>query len=563
MIDPHGGILINKMDGADVSREIENLEKTGTTLKISESQTQDAENIAQGVFSPLEGFMGQDDFLSILDRMRLKSGEVWPIPIALDISGSEKERLEKNKTVLLVGKNNQPVAFLKNSSCYEFDKREFALKVFGTTDPKHPGVQDVFGMKEFLAGGEIEFIRRNKEHFGGYNKNPKDIRQEFARKKWKTIVAFQTRNVPHRGHEFLQIEALKKVDGLFIQPVIGEKKMDDFKDEYIIGSYEILIDRYYPAGKVMLGVLPLKMRYGGPREAVLHALIRKNFGCTHFIVGRDHAGVGNFYAPDAAQKIFGEFSADEIGIEILKFPEVVYDRSRKLHCFVDECSRSNRISFSGTKLRDHVKQKKRPPGHLLRPEIYELLVSSDNSLVDENYKMKTNKKGFVLWFTGLSGAGKSTVADLVFEYLKGNGTKIERLDGDVAREKLTKGLGFSKEDRDENIRRIGFVADMLSRNEVGVIASFITPYRQQREDLRENVKNYIEVFVNAPLEVCEERDPKGMYKKARAGEIQNFTGISDPYDKPDEPDIELKTDCQSPEECLQKVIEYLEKRECI
>jgi len=559
MNKPHGGMLIERICKGEQKESIKKLEKIGAILKIRNNHIQEAQNIAQGVFSPLEGFLEERDFLAVLDNMRLSSGVIWPIPIVLDVTTAQKNDLEGSDTILLADEAGNHVAFLHNPTFFEYDKRKFAKKVFGTLDQKHPGVHDVFGMNDYLVGGKIELLRKKIPLFSKHQKTPRQARREFKKKGWQNIVAFQTRNVPHRGHEFLQKEALKKADGLFIQPVIGQKKIDDFKDEYIIGSYEILIERYLPSGKAMLGVLPLKMRYGGPREAVLHALIRKNFGCTHFILGRDHAGVGNFYAPDAAQKIFDGFPRDEIGIEILKFPEVVYDNLRKRHCFIDECPRSNKIRFSGTKIREYVKNKTNTPEYLLRSEVYELLASSDNSLVDNNYTMKKNKKGFVLWFTGLSGAGKSTIADLVYDHLKVNGTKIERLDGDVVRENLTQDLGFTKKDRDENVRRVGFVADLLSRNGVGVIASFISPYQQQRDELREKVENFIEVFVNAPLDVCERRDTKGLYKKARTGEIKNFTGISDPYDEPKNPDVELKTDIQTPEECLQQVLDYLER----
>jgi sulfate adenylyltransferase len=423
-------------------------------------------------------------------------------------------------------------------------------------------------MKEFLLGGDLLFLEEiinHKEVFPRHNYTPKETRAEFARRGWQTVVAFQTRNVPHRGHEFLQKEALKLVDGLLVQPVIGKKKDQDFKDEYIVASYEALIDNYFDPERVMLGVLPLDMYYAGPKEALMHALIRKNFGCTHFIVGRDHAGVGDFYAPLAAQEIFEQFDAKELGIEILKFEEVTYDGRNQQPCFVSQCPREEQVNFSGTRLRQFLEKQKTPPEYLIRPEVYNILVNATNSLVDQMYqKENSNQKGFVLWFTGLSAAGKSTTADQVFKLLqKENGLRLERLDGDVVRENLTKELGFSKEDRDENIRRVGFVSDLLSRNGVGVIASFISPYRSQRGELREKVHNFIEVFVDASLKVCEERDPKGLYKKARTGEIKCFTGISDDYEIPKNPDLHLRTDQHSPEECAQKVVDYLRKQQLI
>ncbi len=345
--------------------------------------------------------------------------------------------------------------------------------------------------------------------------------------------------------------------GYSFSPVIGEKKMADFKDEYILAVYKTLIEQGVYGERAVLAALPLKMRYAGPREALHHALIRRNFGCTHFIVGRDHAGVGNFYAPTAAQEIFKEFSKEELGIEIIPMDEVVYDGRRKVHCFIDECAETDKIKFSGTKLRRYIENKEVPPDYLIRPEVYDILVNTKNSLVDEMYKNSNNKKGFVLWFTGLSAAGKTTIADKVYEELMDNGTRLERLDGDVVRERLTKGLGFGRDGRIENINRIGFVANLLSRNGVGVMASFITPYREMRDRLREGVHNYIEVFVDTPLAVCEARDPKGLYKKARTGEIPQFTGVSDPFDAPANPHIRLQTDCQSLDECAKMVVDYL------
>jgi len=375
-------------------------------------------------------------------------------------------------------------------------------------------------------------------------------------------VAFQTRNVPHRGHEFLQKYALESVDGLFVQPVIGEKKVKDFKDEYIVATYEILLDRYYPKNRVLLGILPLRMRYAGPREAVMHALIRKNFGCTHFIVGRDHAGVGSYYSPYAAQEIFDTFQKEEIGIEILKYPEVVYNSAKQKHMFIGEVPEKDQVSFSGSQLREYINGKKQPPTYLIRPEVYYLLANSANSLVDDMYKDqgKGKQKSFVLWFTGFSQAGKTTLGDTIHELLKEKGMRTERLDGDIVREYLGQDLGFSKEDRDENIKRVTCISKLLSRNGIGVVASFISPYRAQREELRKEVQNFIEVFCDCPLEVCESRDNKGLYKKARAGEITNFTGISDPYEEPEHPEIHVHTDQETVTESVAIITRYLEDR---
>ncbi|NQU82919.1 MAG: adenylyl-sulfate kinase [Parcubacteria group bacterium] len=420
-------------------------------------------------------------------------------------------------------------------------------------------------MGDYLVGGEIGLFDNSRTIFPEHNFFPAETRIIFEKRGWKTITAFQTRNIPHQGHEFLQKKALEQTDGLFIQPVIGEKKLADFKDEYILTSYEILIDKYYPKQKVLLGILPLKMRYAGPREAVFHALIRKNFGCTHFIVGRDHAGVGGYYPPFAAQEIFDTFKKDEIGIEIFKYPEVIFCNEEKKHLFITDCphKEENKLSFSGTKLREHIKNNELPPEYIIRPEVFNMISQSHNSLVDDVYKNNTKKQGFVLWFTGLSQSGKTTIADGVFKILEKKGLKLERLDGDIVRESLSSDLGFTHKDRQENIKRVAFMSKLLSRNGVGVIASFISPYKEMREKVRQQVANFIEVYTNAPLEVCEARDTKGLYAKARKGEIQNFTGISDPYEAPENPEIELFTNRETLEENIDEVIKYLEQNNLV
>lgn len=538
--------------------------KDAKRLILNEHQLLDLKNIAKEVYAPLTGFLRKEDFISVAINMRLKNGKVWPIPIVLDINAKEYNDIKNKKQILVSNKKNVVIALIKNIEIFANDKNFFAKNVFGTTNKNHPGVEEIYKMGNYLIGGDVELLNDDKHPFQEYNFSPEKIKKIFKKRGWKTIVAFQTRNVPHQGHEFLQKQALKKLDGLFIHPVIGPKKMQDFKDEYILASYEILLNRYFPKNKAILGILPLKMRYAGPREAVFHALIRKNFGCTHFIVGRDHAGIANYYPPFAAQEIFDQFQLEEIGIKILKYPEVVYCENCKDHTFINTCSHSQekKLSFSGSDLRKHIQNKTQPPAYIIRPEIYNILSQAPYSLVDRLYKNPVSKKqkGFVLWFTGLSRAGKTTNADEVYKLLKQKGLKVERLDGDIIREYLSQDLGFSKKDRYENIRRVKLMAKLLSKNGIGVIASFISPYHAQREEIRKEVENFIEVFCNCPLEKCEARDTKGLYKKARRKEIENFTGISDPYEKPKNPEIELFTDNDSSEMNAQKVISYIEKK---
>lgn len=541
----------------DILRNIRYFKK----LVLNKEQIDDVRNIYRGVYFPLEGFLREDDFQKVVSEMRLYDGTLWPIPIVLDVSEKDFAEIKNEKEIILIDSNGKLIAILRDIQIYSFDKDFFVKNVFGTLERNHPGVEEIVKMGKYLIGGDLLLLDDSKKPFSEYNLSPKETKEIFQKRGWKTIAGFQTRNVPHRGHEFLQKEALKEVDGLFIQPVIGEKKLEDFKDEFILTSYEILIDRYYPKDRILLGILPLKMRYAGPREAIFHAIIRKNFGCTHFVVGRDHAGVGNYYSPFAAQEIFDNFKPEEIGIKILKYPEVVYCSSCKKHVFSEDCShpKGDKISFSGTKLREEIKGKRQPPFYIIRPEVYYLLSRSPNILVDSCYKdgNLTDQKGFCLWFTGLSQSGKTTIANKVSEILKEKGLNIARLDGDTVRQNLSKDLGFSKRDRDENIKRVGSLAKLFTQKGIPVIASFISPYKNQRQELREKIPNFIEVFVNCPLEICEKRDKRGLYQKAREGKIQNFTGISNPYEKPENPEIELRTDKESIEDCTAKIIKFL------
>ncbi len=563
MIAPHGGQLVHNLLSDKQKQQVLDQLDQYQTIELDNELAKDVKNIADGVYSPLKGFLREADFTSVVNQMRLQDGTVWPIPIILDISKKQYQTLKKENEILLLDQNSQPLALLKDPEFYQYHKKEMAQKVYGTTDKAHPGVEEVYQMGPYLVGGEVMSLVNGRGLFSDHNYTPAQTREIFTKRGWDTVTAFQTRNVPHRGHEFLQMQALARTDGLFVQPVIGRKKLQDFKDEYIIGAYDILINRYYPQNRVLLGILPLKMRYAGPREALLHAIIRKNYGCTHFIVGRDHAGAGDYYQPYAAQKIFEQFEPNEIGVQILKFHEVVYYPHKKIHDYKLADPDDDQLTFSGTKIRGMITHKKQPPKYLMRPEVYQLLTNSYNTMVDKKYKQNNNKKGFVLWFTGLSQSGKTTIADKVYQILEEKGVKIERLDGDVVRESLTKDLGFTKEDRDKNITRVGFVSQLLSKNGVGVIASFISPYEERRQHLRETVENYIEVYVSTPLEVCEERDGKGLYEKARAGEIKNFTGISDPYQEPKNPEILLKPHQDPVELSVDKVISYLEENEFI
>lgn len=350
-------------------------------LRVTSDIVQDAVNIQNGVYAPLDGFLYEDDFCTVLNKMRLFDGQVWSIPIVINIHKRDYLILKKEKRVVLTDGHTK--VYLFDVEVYPFDKQEFAFKVYGTRDCGHPGVCELGRMGDFFLGGRIERIENYEKIFGNYNFTPQEMREIFKKRGWKKIAAFQTRNIPHMGHEFLQKEALRETDGILIHPVIGKKMAGDFEDIHIINSYNILIDNYFEDSSAILGVLPLKMRYAGPREAVMHALIRRNFGCTHFIVGRDHAGVGNYYPSLAAQNIFDDFSGGEIGIEVLKYGEVVYDRVKDKHDFIDMVFRGDRINFSGTKLREIIKNKETPPKYLIREDIYKYLVGCGDKIFRE------------------------------------------------------------------------------------------------------------------------------------------------------------------------------------
>jgi len=528
------------------------------SIYIKHSTILDILNISSGAYAPLKGFIRQKDYQSVLHDMRLNDGSIWPIPIVLPITKDEKENIGKTNSVKLVDLEGRKIALLKDIEIYPYDKNEFAQSVYGTNSLEHPGVKRLMEAGDYLIGGDVELVDWQLP-FAEFYLSPKQTKEIFQQKGWKSIAAFQTRNVPHRGHEFLQLQTLSKVDGLLIHPVIGEKKIGDFKNEYIITAYQMLINHYLPKQRVVFSILPLAMRYAGPKEAVLHAIIRRNYGCTHFIVGRDHAGVGNFYHPFAAQEIFKQFNKNEIGIEILTYDEVVYYPNKKMHDFISAYPNEQKIKFSGTKIRDSITNNNNMPHYYMRQDIYQFLTRSKNTMVDQKYLNNRNNNAFVLWFTGLSQSGKTTIADKVYEYLNQLGLVVERLDGDVVRQSLTADLGFTKEDRDTNIQRVGFVAKLLQKNGVNVVASFISPYKAAREKLKKEIPNFIEIYVSTPLEICEQRDKKGLYEKARRGEIKNFTGISDPYEPPENPEIILKPHLNDLDTSVNQVITFLKK----
>jgi len=374
MIQPHGGKLVERILRGKEAEDVLSGAAGLTALVLDSELVSDVENIATGVYSPLEGFLGQADFRNVLNGMRLADDLPWTVPIVFDVDRKTADSLKPGQEVLLTAEDRRPIAVFRLEETYGFDKVETVEKVFGTSDPAHPGVAKVMAMKEVLLAGPLDLVQASPTPFDRWKLTPRETRVLFKEKGWRTVVGFQTRNTPHIGHEYVQKAALTFTDGIFINPVIGRKKKGDFKDEVILASYEELIRHYYLKERAVMAILQMEMRYAGPREAIHHAVIRKNFGCTHIIIGRDHAGVGGFYQPYAAQDIFEDFP--DLGIMPLFFRSFYY--CRKCGSVVNEkiCPHppEEQVQFSGTKIRDMLVKGEVPPAELMRPEVAKVIM---------------------------------------------------------------------------------------------------------------------------------------------------------------------------------------------
>lgn len=557
LIGPHGGELID-LYIKDEEERYNLVEKAKTLVKreLTERELADLECIATGVYSPLKGFATEEDYNSIIKDMRLANGIVWPIPITFMVDDEFASNVKVGDEISLTWMDTH-IALLKIESIYTPDKKVEAQSIYGTDDSEHPGVAAVYQGGHTYLGGEI-LVFEDFPHklFNEYRYTPKETRKIFRDKEWKTVVAFQTRNPIHRAHEHLQKIALEIVDGLFVNPLVGATKQDDIPHHVRMETYNVILNNYYPKDSTFLGVYPANMRYAGPKEAILHAISRQNYGCSHFIVGRDHAGVGKYYGTYDAQLIFDQFTKEELAITPLKFEHAFYCKLCEQMVTKRTCphSKESHVFLSGTKVRDMLNNNEMLPREFTRPEVAMILIDAVN-----NKRQQVKQKGVTMLFTGLSGSGKTTISKALAAELKKRGYKVERLDADIIRQNLSKGLGFSKEDRDENIRRVGFVCHLMSRNGVIAMMANIAPYRSVREEIRQRIGDFMEVYVNASLEACEERDLKGLYAKARAGEIKGFTGVDDPYEEPTAAEVVCNTDEESVEESVQKVLDKMEE----
>jgi sulfate adenylyltransferase len=501
--------------------------------------------------------MGQADYQRVLDEMRLANGYLFSIPVTLPVDPSPDIRL--GQEIALRNSKNELLAILTIEEIYEWDLAEAAQKVFGTQDLRHPLVAEMHRWGKLNISGPLQVLQIPPHYdFKEMRLTPAETRAKLALMGRDNVVAFQTRNPLHRVHEELTKRASQEVEGvLLLHPVVGLTKPGDVDHYTRVRTYRALAEKHYDPDRILLALLPLAMRMAGPREALWHALIRRNYGANHLIVGRDHASPGNdskgnpFYGPYDAQEIVQKYS-EELGMKMVPFHVLVYLPDEERYEEITKVPAETRTaSISGTQVRnEYLHQGRLLPEWFTRPEVAEILA--------ESYPPR-HRQGVCIWFTGLSGAGKSTTSEVLTSLILEHGRQITILDGDVVRTHLSKGLGFGKEDRDVNIRRIGFVAAELVRHGGVVICAAVSPYRATRNDVRNMVgsDNFVEVFVDTPIEVCEARDVKGMYAKARRGEIKGFTGIDDPYEPPQNPELILDTVTYTPERNAYKILDYL------
>ncbi len=529
---------------------------------LSPRQLCDLDLLLNGAFSPLEGFLGQADYEKVCDEMRLESGILWPIPITLDVSEEFAGGVSEGDTIALRDVEGVLIAILKVSDIWQPDKQSEARRVFGTTDDSHPGVNYLLHKAgPVYLGGKVHGIEPVTFYdFKLLRDSPSELRGRFRKLGWRKVVAFQTRNPLHRGHQELTFRAAREAEAnLLIQPVVGMTKPGDIDHFTRVRCYEHVLEQY-PEQTTSLSLLNLAMRMGGPREALWHAIIRKNYGCTHFIVGRDHAGPGNdrngepFYGPYDAQELYLQYE-EELDITMVPFKTMVYVENKAEYLLDDETEPGDKVlSLSGTEFRRRLVEGLEIPEWFSFPKVVEEL---------RRAHPPKHEQGFTVFFTGLSGSGKSTVANALMVKLLEDGSRpVTLLDGDIVRKNLSSELTFTKEHRDLNIQRIGFVARELTKNRGIAICAAIAPYTNTRRQVREMISplgGFLEVYVSTSIEVCESRARKGLYAKARAGIIKGFTGIDDPYETPEKAEIVIDTKDLSPDLAAHRILITLEK----
>jgi len=534
-----------------------------TSHDLTPRQICDLELLMNGGFAPLKGFLGEEDYNSVVDTMRLADGTLWPMPITLDVSEKFADEIELGQDIALRDQEGVILATMTVTDKWAPNKAHEAEKVFGADDDAHPAVNYLHNKAGAVyLGGPVTGIQQPVHYdFKARRDTPNELRAYFRKMGWRRVVAFQTRNPLHRAHQELTFRAAREAQAnLLIHPVVGMTKPGDVDHFTRVRCYEAVLDKY-PAATTTMSLLPLAMRMAGPREAVWHGLIRKNYGCTHFIVGRDHAGPGknsagdDFYGPYDAQDLFREHQ-DEMGIEMVDFKHMVYVQERAQYEPADEIADKDNVTIlniSGTELRRRLREGLEIPEWFSFPEVVKEL---------RRTSPPRSQQGFTVFFTGFSGSGKSTIANaLMVKLMEMGGRPVTLLDGDIVRKNLSSELGFSKEHRDLNIRRIGYVASEITKIGGIAICAPIAPYSATRRAVREDIEAFgafVEIHVATSLEECERRDRKGLYKLAREGKIKEFTGISDPYDEPKNPELRLDTESVDVDNCAHQVLLKLE-----
>src|SRR4051812_19550417 len=564
LIPAHGGQLCELIAVPERIKELKSLSKDWPSWDLTARQVCDLELLLSGGFSPLRGFMNRAEYESVCQNMQLPDGPIWPMPITLDVTEEFAKKLQPGSSkIALRDAEGVMLAVLDVEEVWQPDRKAEAEAVFGSTSAAHPGAD--FAMNKsnpWYVGGKLEGVQAPSNYnFKPLRPTPAELPTEFARLGWRRVVAFQTRNPMHRAHVELTFRAAKTVEAnLLIHPSVGMTKPGDVDYFTRVRCYQLLLAKY-PPGTVKLSLLPLAMRMGGPREAIWHALIRKNHGVTHFIVGRDHAGPGKdsdgkpFYGPYEAQELFAKHEKD-VGVTMVPFSMMVYLENQDCYVPDNEVPTGARVlNISGTELRDRLNAGRDIPAWFTYPEVVRELRRSFPP---------RHKQGFTVFFTGLSGSGKSTIANvLLTKFLEMGGRPVTILDGDLVRKNLSSELGFSKEHRDINIRRIGYVASEITKNGGIAICAPIAPYDFVRAQVRQMIEpfgGFILVHIATPIETCEQRDRKGLYAKARAGIVKEFTGVSDPYEAPTNAEVVINTAELSAEEAAQEIILHLEQQ---
>lgn len=561
-VAPHGGKLVNLVVAPEAAEALKAGSQAAASLTLSQRQICDLELLMNGAFSPLTGFMNREDYESVVDNMHLAGGALWPVPVVLDVTEEFAKKLRKGAKVALRDGEGFMPAVLTVQDVWRPDRSREAEKIYGTTSIKHPGVRYLQEcVKPVYVGGTVEGIQLPVHHdFESFWDTPQELRALFKKKGWRRVVAFQTSKPMHRLQRDITLQAAKDIQGhILLHPTVGMTKPGDLQYYARVHCYQAIRHRY-PQNLAMLSLLPLAMRMAGPREALWHAIVSQNFGCSHMIIGPRHAyppPLGGeeceFYESDRSLALVKEYS-EQLVIDIVPVETMQYvpARDRFLPASVIQDKGLEATDYTDAQLKKELADGEEIPGWFSFPEVVRELRKA--------YPPKSCQ-GFTLFFTGLSGSGKSTLAKIVYaKLLEAGGRPVTLLDGDIVRQHLSSELGFSKEHRYLNVNRIGYVASEITKNRGVAICAPIAPYTLMRRSVREMIEPhgaFIEIHVATPLETCEARDRKGLYAKARRGEIPEFTGISDPYELPEHPELRIDTTGLTPMEAAQEIYLYL------